>query len=166
MISSRIDKLSLFCGKLSGYAAMFLLVFILLDVVLRFVFSKSFNMLTEMEWHFFGLIFLLGGGYNLLEDKHVRVDFFYVAFSEKTKKIFSVILHLLLLIPWSLISMVTCYHYAANSYYIREASANPGGLPAMYPIKYMVVFCFFILFLQGVSEIIKDIYTIKRGWKH
>lgn len=165
MITRRIDTLSRYCGNLSGYATMLLLFFILLDVVLRFVFSLSFNMLTEMEWHFFGLIFLLGGGFNLLEDKHVRVDFFYVAFSEKTKKIFSVILHLLLLIPWSLISMITCYHYAANSFYIREASANPGGLPAIYPIKYVVVFCFLMMFLQGISEIIKDIKKLKEGWK-
>lgn len=159
------DRLSIVCGKAGAVATVILLALVMSDVVFRFIFSKSFNWLIELEWHVFGLIFLLGGSFNIRTDKHVRVDFFYGNFSEKRKSLVNLILHLLFLMPWTLIGMATCYKYAGNSLYIREASPNPGGLPAMYPIKYVVVFCFLLMFLQAITEVWKEIKSLQSAWK-
>lgn len=159
-----IDSLTQICGRFSSYATIILLISISLDLILRTFFSTSYNALMELQWHFFAFIFLLGGSYNLKMDKHVRVDFFYEAFSEKTKNGINFIFHLILLIPWSMVGIYTCFNYASNSFYIREASANPGGLPAIYPIKYMIVVCFMLIFLQGISEIIKTGRTLQKTW--
>lgn len=159
------DKISILTGKAGAVASVALLVLVMGDVILRFVFSVSFNWLTESEWHFFGFIFLLGASYNVWADKHVRVDFYYEAFSEKSKHLVNLILHILFLIPWALISIHTCYQYASNSFYIRESSPNPGGLPLLYPIKYVVVLCFVLLLLQGLTEVRKEAEKLRDSWK-
>lgn len=159
-----IDKISVICGIVGSYATGFLLFFIIVNVLLRFVLSKSFNWMTEMEWHFFGLIFLLGGSYNILKDKHVRVDFFYDGFPEKWKTFMNLTLHIIFLIPWAMVGIYTCFIYASNSFYIREESSNPGGLSAMYPIKYCIVLCFGLIFIQAFSEIIKEGQTLYQKW--
>jgi TRAP-type mannitol/chloroaromatic compound transport system permease small subunit len=160
-----IDKISESCGKLGGIAAFILLFFIVGNVILRFIFTKNFNFMLELEYHLFGMIFLLGGAGNILSDKHVRVDFFYSHFSDKVKSTVNLVMHILFLIPWTLMGIYTCTKYAANSFYIREASANPGGLPALYPVKFLIVLCFIILLLQAISEIIKQIRYLSRQWK-
>jgi TRAP-type mannitol/chloroaromatic compound transport system permease small subunit len=163
-ISELIDKFTSLLGTLGSLFSGLLLLLIIFDVFLRFLFSVSLNYLLELEWHFFGLIFLLGGGYNVLKDKHVRVDFFYEHFSEKKKDIINLFFHFIFLIPWSLVGIYTCYIYASNSFYIRESSPNPGGLAVIYPIKYIVVLCFVFILLQGLSEIFKTINRLKKTW--
>ncbi|MFZ1703352.1 MAG: TRAP transporter small permease subunit [Saprospiraceae bacterium] len=159
-----IKNITIWSGLVSSYSTLVLLVLIMIDVFLRTFLSQSYNVLMELQWHFFALIFLLGGSYNILTDKHVRVDFFYEDFSQRNKNLVNFIFHILLLIPWSLVGIYTCYQYASNSFYIREASANPGGLTAIYPIKYIVVLCFVLVLLQGVSEIISLGKNIKNTW--
>jgi TRAP-type mannitol/chloroaromatic compound transport system permease small subunit len=161
----RADKLSVMSGKAGAVATVVLLLFLILDVFLRFGFSKSYNWLTELEWHVFGLIFLLGGCYNVWADQHVRVDFFYGNFPEKIKSLINLVLHIFFLLSWSAVGFITCLKYAGNSFYIKEASANPGGLPALYPIKYVVVLCFFLVFLQGLTEIYKEAGSLREKWR-
>jgi len=159
------DKISIITGKAGAVASVILLLLVMVDVIMRFVFSVSFNWLTESEWHFFGLTFLLGASYNVWADKHVRVDFFYAAISERNKGLVNLFLHILFLIPWALIGISTCLQYAANSFYIRESSPNPGGLPLLYPIKYVVVLCIILLFLQALAEVWKDSEKLRDSWK-
>ncbi|MBK8081842.1 MAG: TRAP transporter small permease subunit [Saprospiraceae bacterium] len=163
-LSQLIDTFTTLLGKTGSFFSGLLLFLIIFDVFLRFLFSVSVNYLLELEWHFFGLIFLLGGGSNILNDKHVRVDFFYELFSARKKEIINLVFHILFLVPWSLVGIYTCFNYASNSFYIRETSPNPGGLAAIYPIKYAVVFCFVFILLQGLSEIFKTISRLKNTW--
>lgn len=162
---NKIRHISIFSGRLGGWAAIVLLCLVVINVILRFVFQKSFNALMEMEWHLFGLIFLLGGCHSLLMDKHVRVDFFYADFSQKLKNTINLFFHCVLLLPWIWVGLTTCYRYADNSFYIKESSPNPGGLPAMYPIKYLIVLSFLLLLLQVVSDIYYLAKELKNSWK-
>jgi TRAP-type mannitol/chloroaromatic compound transport system permease small subunit len=148
-------------GEYSSWFNLLLVLLICLDVVQRYLFNQTFNWILELEWHFFGLVFLLGSAYTFQHDKHVRVDVFYHKFSEKGKAIVDLLGSVFLLLPMCVLGVVTCYKYASNSFYIKENSPNPGGLPAWYIIKYLVVLCFVMLILQGVIYILKQIKTIR-----
>jgi TRAP-type mannitol/chloroaromatic compound transport system permease small subunit len=119
-------------------------------------------MILELEWHFFGLIFLLGSAYTLQMDKHVRVDVFYNNFSEKQKGVVDLLGTLFLLIPWCIVGISTCYNYASNSFYIKEQSPNPGGLPAWYIIKYFIVLSFVLLLIQACILIYEKIKLLTK----
>lgn len=156
-----IDRINDWVGEKISWLTLGLVVVFCLDVVCRYLFNFSANWILDIEWHFFSLIFLLGSGYTLLHDKHVRVDVYYARFAIKKKATINIIGHIVFLIPWCLLLIYTGYNYTMNSWYMREGSAEPGGLPARYLIKSMIVLGFFLLLIQGVSQIFKDIKTLK-----
>jgi len=161
-----IDKFIERVGKTVSWLNVLLIGLICLDVLFRYFFSFSKNWIIELEWHMFAMIFLLGSAYALQEDKHVRVDVFYQRFSKKTQSIINLVGTLIFLIPWCYLVIITSYKFAINSWYIREGSAQPGGLPARYVIKGMIVIGFILLALQGFSLIVKHLKELKTGtWK-
>lgn len=153
-------------GNAVSWLNVALILLICLDVLFRYFFSFSKNWILELEWHMFALVFLLGSAYALQEDKHVRVDVFYQNFSEKTKTIINLLGTLTFLIPWCYLVITTSYKFANNSWYIKEGSNQPGGLPARYVIKGMIVIGFILLAMQGISFMIKySIQLIRKEWK-
>ncbi|MFT6337057.1 MAG: TRAP-type mannitol/chloroaromatic compound transport system permease small subunit [Saprospiraceae bacterium] len=153
-------------GNAVSWLNVTLIVLICLDVLFRYFFSFSKNWILELEWHMFATVFLLGSAYALQEDKHVRVDVFYQNFSEKTRAIINLLGTIVFLIPWCYLVITTSYKFANNSWYIREGSNQPGGLPARYVMKGMIVVGFILLAMQGVSLIIKySNQLIRKEWK-
>lgn len=130
------------------------------DVVMRYLFSSTAVWITELEWHLFSLIFLLGAAYAYRHDKHVRVDVFYNRFSDKGKAIINLLGILIFLIPWCLVIIKGSQNYAYYSWTLMEGSPNPGGLPYRFLIKFSITFGFILLFLQAVAELCKSILTI------
>ncbi len=149
-----------YIGEWASWLNIILIILIAFDVIYRYAFNCTYNWVIELEWQIFGLIFLLGSAYTLQKDKHVRVDVFYNSLSEKWKNRIDVIGTIFLLIPWCLLGISTCYNYASNSFYIREGSPNPGGLPAWYVIKYIIVLGFALLLAQGITTIYEKINKI------
>ncbi len=156
-----LDNSIKWIGEKSAWLNLCLVLLICLDVIQRYIFNQSHNVILELEWHIFSLVFLLGSAYTLQMDKHVRVDVFYHKFNAKTKAIVDILGSVFLLIPWCIVGIITCYKYASNSFYIKENSPNPGGLPAWYVIKYCIVLCFVLLMVQGFLLIYKKLKLIK-----
>ena len=153
-------------GKAISWLNVALILLICLDVLFRYFFSFSKNWILELEWHMFALVFLLGSAYALQEDKHVRVDVFYQKFSDKTKTIVNLLGTLIFLLPWCYLVITTSFKFANNSWYIKEGSNQPGGLPARYIIKGMIVGGFVLLALQALSLIVKySSQLIRNEWK-
>jgi TRAP-type mannitol/chloroaromatic compound transport system permease small subunit len=47
-----------------------------------------------------------------------------------------------------------------NSWIVREGSPDPGGLPR-WPLKPLILFCFALVVLQGISQLIKEVNEIR-----
>ena len=137
-----------------------LVVLICFDVLTRYLLKSSKVWVVELEWHLFALVFLLGAGYALKHDRHVRVDLFYMKFSEKGKAWVNLIGTLIFLIPWCSIILMMGYGFAHRSWIQGEASPNPNGLGALYLIKFAIVIGFILLLLQGIALIAKSLLTI------
>lgn len=161
MITQWIDRINERVGKSAAWLSLLLVVVVMVDVVLRYLFRFTENWIIELEWHLYAALFLLSAGYTLLHDQHVRVDLFYARFSIKRRAWVDLIGHLLLLLPWTYVVIVTGYNYMINSWAIREGSDQPGGLPARYVIKSAIFIGFILLMLQGVSQIIKCLSDIR-----
>jgi len=157
-----LKKLVQFIGEKSAWLNVVLVLLICIDVMQRYMFNQSFNWVMEMEWHLFGIIFLLCSAYTLQLDKHVRVDVFYNNFGDKTKAWVDVICTSFLLVPFCVVGIKTCYKYASNSYDIREGSPNPGGLPALYIIKFCIVFAFVLMLVQALIMVVQNIKVIRK----
>ena len=142
--------------------AMVLVVFV--DVILRYAFNQSSVFTQELEWHIFGLVYLLGAGYTMLYDEHVRVDIVYSRWSPRRKAWANFIFAFLFFFPSVLLVMYTATPFIRNSFMVNEGSPDPGGVPWRWALKSVIIIGFALLFLQGVSETIKNFY-VAMGWE-
>jgi TRAP-type mannitol/chloroaromatic compound transport system permease small subunit len=105
----------------------------------------------DLEWHLFGFIFLIGAGYTLLHDGHVRVDIIYQRLSYKGQAWVNLLGVLLFLIPGCIMLISTSWKFTINSYSILEGSPDPGGIPFRFIIKGCMPLGFVLLLMQGIS---------------
>lgn len=155
-----LDRVNRFIGTSTSILTIFLVIVIVFDVFLRYFFSITSAGSTELEWHLFSAIFLLGAGWTLQQDRHVRVDLFYQNFTDKQKATVNLIGTLVLLIPFCWIGFSESISFVQASFAVRETSPDSGGLPARYLIKAAIPIGFLLLLIQGVSLILKSVKTI------
>lgn len=136
------------------------------DVLMRYLFNTTRVWITEMEWHLFSLLFLLGAAYALKDDRHVRVDLFYQKFSPRKKAIVDLTGTIFLLIPWCLMVIWHSAQYALNSLHQLEGSPNPGGLPYRFVIKSAITLGFLLLLMQAFAQIIINARFLLRSSIH
>jgi TRAP-type mannitol/chloroaromatic compound transport system permease small subunit len=162
-ISSGIDQLNEQVGRAVSWLSTALVVLVCFDVLTRYLLNDTQTWIMELEWHLFALLFLLGAGYALKHDRHVRVDLFYNRFSPRDQAWVQLAGGLFFLIPWAILICWFSFDYARISWLLGEASSDPGGLPARYLIKGAIPIGFALLALQGVSEVIKAVITLREG---
>ena len=160
-LSEGIDRVNQLFGKLASIMILLSCVVSATNAVLRYGLDMSNNWPLELQWYLFAAAVMLGASYTLKRNEHVRVDLIYSYVSDRTRiwiDLFVLILFLMpacLLFAW--LSWTTLFY---PSWLVLEHSLNSGGLPR-YPIKFVVPFGFFMLSLQGLSEIIKRIGMLK-----
>ncbi|GJM30235.1 MAG: C4-dicarboxylate ABC transporter [Cyclobacteriaceae bacterium] len=154
------NRLIGWAGNVVSWLTAILVLVICYDVVMRYLFNSSSVAIYEIEWHIFALIFLLGAGFALKHDKHVRVDVFYSRFPEKTRAWVNLAGTTLLLFPFCIILITEGFDFVANSFRLSESSPDPGGLPARYLIKAAIPVGMGLLLIQAVSLACQSVLTI------
>lgn len=150
-----IDTFSRRLGHGASWLTLAMVLVTVGDVIMRYLFNTGAVFIQELEWHLFGFLFLLSGGYTLLENGHVRVDIFYAKSSTRTKAWIDLGGALIFLLPLCVLIIWASQKFVGNSWAFQEGSPDPGGLPARYIIKAMIPLGFFFLALQGVAEAIR-----------
>jgi TRAP-type mannitol/chloroaromatic compound transport system permease small subunit len=98
--------------------------------------------------------FLIGAGYTLLRNEHVRIDIINSRLSPRTRAWIDLLGGIFFLLPMALLIMTLAWPVFTASYALHETSPSANGL-LRWPVKLMIPVGFFLLALQGVSEIIK-----------
>ncbi|VAW84325.1 TRAP dicarboxylate transporter, DctQ subunit, unknown substrate 6 [hydrothermal vent metagenome] len=161
---SFIDRISEWSGRAIAWLVLALVLLVCYDVAMRYLWQSGSIALQELEWHLFALIFLLGAAYTLKHDEHVRVDLLYGSrrFSEKHRAMVNLSGSVLLLIPFCILIIYASWPFVATSYAINEVSSDPGGLSHRFLIKAAIPLGFTLLLIQGISEIGRNIITLKQ----
>ncbi len=156
-ITNSIDFLNTIVGKIAAWCSLLLVISVTIDVILRYGFNISFVFLGELHWHIYALIFLLGAGFTLKDNGHVRVDVIYQRLSKKTKAVINIVGIIFFLFPGCFLVIKTSIPFIKSSWIVNEGSPDPGGLPYRYILKSVVPFSFFLLALQGISMLLKNL---------
>lgn len=154
-----IDRLNERVGYLVSWLTTAMVLLVCYDVFTRYVLKTSTVAVQELEWHLFAIIFLLGAGYTLKHDRHVRVDVIYLKLSRRVRAWINFGGCLIFLIPFCALVLYSSQTFVATAFRIGETSANPGGLPARFIIKACIPIGFALLLLQAVSLAIKSLQT-------
>jgi TRAP-type mannitol/chloroaromatic compound transport system permease small subunit len=165
---NRFKKLILFCDRLNewvggivvSFAVLLFIGVIFSNVVMRYVFNTSFVFMAELEWHIFAFIFLIGAGFTLLHDGHVRVDIFYSMMNRKTQAWINALGVLLFLIPSCYLVLTTTIPWVIDAYRVGERSIDPGGLPARFLLKAALPAGYALILIQGVLMFCKNMLTL------
>jgi len=159
-ISKAIDTMNEWIGRGVSWVTLGLVLVVFVDVVMRYLFNTSFVFTQELEWHLFAFIFLIGAGYTLLHDGHVRVDIIYQRLGFKGMAWVNLIGVIIFLIPGCLMIITTSFKFAYTWFAMLEGSPDPGGIPFRFILKSCITVGFILLLLQGISLAIHSLLQI------
>lgn len=127
-----------------------------LIVVLRYGFDIGSIAAQESVTYLHACCFLAGAAYTLQADEHVRVDIFYHSRSPKYKAWVNLLGFLFFLLPVCGFIFWSSIDYVAQSWAIKETSADAGGIPAVYLLKTLIPVFSVALILQGLAEALRS----------
>ncbi|MBI3284201.1 MAG: TRAP transporter small permease subunit [Burkholderiales bacterium] len=155
-LSKLIDALNEKIGQLVSWALLAAVLICTGNALMRYTVNISSNGWLEIQWYLFSAIFLLGASATLRRNEHVRIDVVAGRFSKRTQVMIDIFGFLFFLLPMAGLILYFAVPYALESIRNQEMSSNAGGL-IVWPAKLLIPLGFFLLTLQGVSELIKRI---------
>lgn len=130
-------------------------------VVLRYVFGISDIALNESVLYMHATLFMLGAGYTLLLDRHVRVDIFYAKARPRVQAGIDAAGHLLLLMPSMLALLWWSWPSVRNAWKIMEGAISVGGIPASFLLKSLIpAFCILLL-IQSLACLLRALLVLR-----
>lgn len=160
-LTRAIDRLNTWIGKYISWLVLAAVIVSAVNATVRKAFDTSSNAWLELQWVLFSTVFLLCSPWTLLQNEHIRIDIVNNLFPKRVRDTIDVIGHTLFLMPLCIIMVITSVPFFWRSWLINEQSGNAGGLP-QWPSKSLLMIAFALLFLQGLSELIKRI-AVMRG---
>ena len=159
----KINHIVRLVGNLTALVLALLILLVLYDATVRYLFHAGSIALQELEWHLFDVVILLGIAYALRENAHVRVDIFYDRFSKKTRAWIDLTGTLFLVLPFSALIIYVGFDFVMLSFMQMEASSDPGGLPYRFIVKSLMPLAFTLLILQSLSEVRRALKVIREA---
>lgn len=126
------------------------------NAIIRKLFNIGSNAWLEVQWYLFAAVFMLGVGYVMLKNAHVRIDFISSRLSKRTNATIDAVGIVVFTIPLSIIMIKLGWPLAQQALSTGEMSQNAGGL-IRWPVLMLVPVGFAILLAQASSELIKRV---------
>lgn len=152
--SKAIDWLNSQVGKYALWLILAATVVSAVNAVVRKAFNFSSNAFLEAQWYLFAATFLLCAAYTLLNGEHVKIDVLYSHWSKRTQIWIDVFGFVVFLLPLCSAVLWFSTPFFLQGFQSGEMSSNVGGL-IRWPVYAMMPLGFGLLFLQGLSELIK-----------
>jgi TRAP-type mannitol/chloroaromatic compound transport system permease small subunit len=159
-VSRLIDAASEAIGRATAWLVLAAVLISAGNAAVRYLLGLGSNAWLEIQWYLFSAIFLLGAGYTLLRNEHVRVDVLAGRLGPKARAWTDIAGGVLFLMPVALIIAYHGWPMFLQSFVGQEVSADAGGL-VRWPVKLLIPAGFALLALQGISEIIKRIAFLR-----
>lgn len=155
-----IDRITEMLGINLAWLNVMMVLCMFLVVLLRYLFNHSSIPLQEAVMYLHAALFMLGSGFALKHDDHVRVDIFYQRMSPRARAWVNLMGTLLMLFP--VVGFISWYSlsYVESAWRIRENSQEADGLPWVYLLKTLIFGLTGSLFFQGIAEAARNLCLI------
>ena len=155
-----IDSINRLIGRYVAWAILLAVLVSSANAIVRKTFDTSSNAWLELQWILFAMVFLLCSPWTLLSNEHIRIDIVNNLMPKWMRNTIEVVGHAFFLLPLCIIMIVTAVPFFLKSFGVNEQSGNAGGLP-QWPTKSLVAIGFALLFIQGISELLKRLAVIR-----
>ncbi len=161
-IADSLDLVNRVTGGLVRWCALAMVLVQFAVVLMRYVFGFSFIWVNETVLYLHSALFMLGAGYTLMIDGHVRVDILYARTGPRGKAAIDLAGHLFLLIPSMAALLWWSWPSVRSAWAIREGAISVGGIPAVFLLKTLIpAFCILLL-IQSAVCLLRALTTLKR----
>lgn len=149
-----IDAVAETCGQVAAVGANALVV-LTAGLVLAFAFGLGSVKVQDLVlWLNAGMV-MLGLGYALRHEAHVRIDVFSARWSGQTRARVELVGLVALLLPFCAAIAVLSWEYVAMSWRIGERSGSTGGLAGLYLAKSLLPLGALLLALQALGQVLR-----------
>ena len=158
-----IDRFTDVTGTWVAWLNLPLVVVVAWEVIARYAFNAPTIWSFDLTYMLYGTIFMLGAAYALHKGAHIRTDFFYEKWSDRTRGMVDSISYLVFFFPSIIMLLVVSGSEALYAYSINETSEQTPWRPILWPYKMVVPLACLLLLIQGISELIKSFYAARMG---
>lgn len=153
-----VDAVNRVLGSVVMYLALVMMGVLLFGSVTRYVFNVPFVWIIEMAQFLMAAYYILGGGYSMQLDAHVRMDVLYERWKPKTRAFmdsltaFFLVFYLFFMIYGGISSSAYSLKYNQTNY--------SAWAPPMAPIKIIMTVGLVLMLLQAISIFFKDLARV------
>jgi TRAP-type mannitol/chloroaromatic compound transport system permease small subunit len=159
----RIDIFSKSIGHTFSWCVLILTASTCFEVFMRYVLNSPTAWAFDMSYMMYGALFMMSGAYAVSRNSHVRGDFIYRKWSNRTQAKVDLTLYLLFYFPAIFAMVFTGAQYGFESMRIMESSVNsPAGVP-VWPLKMVIFVAGITLLIAGISEVMRCLVCIRTG---
>ncbi len=154
-----VDGVNRFLGRVMMYGLFVMVAILLWSSMSKAIFTVPAFWTLEVAQFALVAYYLIGGPYSIQLGSNVRMDLFYGSWSTTRKAWFDSFTVLLLILYLG----VLLYGGLDSLNYAIEYQERSPSLwrPLMWPVKSIMCFGIFMMLLQAVSELLKDIAKIR-----
>jgi len=155
-IAKGIDCLNEKVGFYNSYMILPLLGVIVFEVFMRYALNAPTIWAFEVTVFLFGVHYSLVFGYAHKYGVHVNIDVIEKALKPRTRLKLRIITHALMFLPTiGLIAIWACIQ-AYDATLVNDMASSTWA-PRIWPFKIIMAIGFVLFWLQGISQIIKDV---------
>jgi TRAP-type mannitol/chloroaromatic compound transport system permease small subunit len=158
-----IDRISEWTGAFSAWIVIPLMIVVIYEVFFRHILNAPTRWGYDVLWMLFSAQFLLGGAFTLLRKGHIRIDIVYGTLSEKAKLIYDTINTLVIILPPMFLLTWAGIVFAGEAWASGEKLSTTNWFFPAGPSKSLIPIGFFLLALQCLAEVIRNINELKKG---
>ena len=158
-----LDKLTLWTAWAFAVLVVPLVLANTIEVFMRYVLGQPTDWAMETTVMTYGSLFMLGAAFALQKGAHVRTDMLWEKFSDRTKGVIDSVAYALLFLPSMAVLCYLSLDELAYAWSIGERSTLTPWQPILWPFRAVVPLSAALLFLQGISELLKSLWAARTG---
>jgi TRAP-type mannitol/chloroaromatic compound transport system permease small subunit len=153
--------------ELTGYLFVIVIIPLILanvvEVFARYVLRSPTVWALDVTTMSYAALFMLGSALALLKGAHVRTDMLWERFSDRRKGMIDSVALMLFFLPTMAVLFSISIDDFLYSISIDERSSSGAWTPILWPLRGVIPLTAFMLFLQGISELMKSLWAWRTG---
>ena len=163
-VSDKIEAVLDAVGGLVNWLWIVLVLIIVGTVLMRHFVGGNTIAIEETQWHLYAFGYMMGVGYALRHDSHVRVDVLAMNFRRRTRAVIEILGICLLVFPVILVLIPEAINFTVASLRNNEISSSPGGLRNRWAIKGVIILALIYLGLAALARLIRVVAFLYDSW--
>ena len=158
-----IDTFTEWTGTAVAWLIVPLTLAVFWEVFSRYVLNEPTLWVYDMSYMLYAALFMLGAHFALKRGAHIRTDMLWEKFSDRTKGLIDAVGYIVFFLP----TMVVLFYISIDDFFysmsINERSNTTSWQPVLWPLRGVIPIACLLLFVQGISELLKSLFAARTG---